>query len=441
MKQFRDRHVQTQTEWEMEMAEEVLSFVRNEIYMDLRFLNVALSALLFKADGTINSFATDGTYLYFSSEQVLRVFQGNPKYLDRAYLHSVLHCIFFHLWIGGSREREQWHLACDIAVEYTIDKMDKPCTKRILSLQRKMLYERLEQEKTAVSAAVIYRVLFEKSPEEIIALQKEFYTDDHRYWPGEEKKSAAGENARKQWNKIARQTKLEKEARGDETKDGEEVFAAQLKAGKNKRNYAEFLRKFAILREELHADMDEFDLNYYSYGLRLYKNMPLIEPLESRETMKIREFVIVVDTSYSTSGELIQKFLEETYTILSQKNSFFENSKIRILQCDNRVRMDEEINNAREMETFLNRFTVMGGGGTDFRPAFAYVNELLEQGVFKNLCGLLYFTDGKGIYPKMRPEYKTAFLFLEDYDETAVPPWAMRLRLEPGDFLRRGNEK
>ena len=35
------------------------------------------------------------------------MFQGNPKYLDRAYLHSVLHCIFFHLWIGGKRDREK----------------------------------------------------------------------------------------------------------------------------------------------------------------------------------------------------------------------------------------------------------------------------------------------------------------------------------------------
>ena len=28
----------------------------------------------------------------------------------------------------------------------------------------------------------------------------------------------------------------------------------------------------------------------------------------------------------------------------------------------------------------MTRLTVIGGGGTDFRPAFAYVNELLEQG-------------------------------------------------------------
>ena len=229
-----------------------------------------------------------------------------------------------------------------------------------------------------------------------------------------------------------------------ETEDGEDILAAQLKAEKSRQSYADFLRKFSVLREELHADPDEFDLNYYTYGLRLYGNMPLIEPVESREVKKIQEFVIVVDTSYSTSGELIHNFLKETYTILTEQNSFFAKSRIRIIQCDDQVRMDEEVKNSRELEQLLNRFTVIGGGGTDFRPAFAYVNELLEQGVLKNLGGLLYFTDGKGIYPKKRPEYKTAFLFLDDYDESAVPSWAMRLRVEQEDILaeetRRNHE-
>ena len=107
MEQFRSKHKQTQSEWEAEMSKKVLEFVRSELYMDLRFLDIALGTLVYRADENIRSFATDGTYLYFSTEQVLRVFQGNPKYLDRAYLHSVLHCIFFHLWIGGKRDREK----------------------------------------------------------------------------------------------------------------------------------------------------------------------------------------------------------------------------------------------------------------------------------------------------------------------------------------------
>ena len=35
----------------------------------------------------------------------------------------------------------------------------------------------------------------------------------------------------------------------------------------------------------------------------------------------------------------------------------------------------------------------------DFRPAFEYVNRMIRQGNFTDSKGLLYFTDGEGIYP------------------------------------------
>ena len=58
----------------------------------------------------------------------------------------------------------------------------------------------------------------------------------------------------------------------------------QIKAGRSRRNYRDFLKKFTMLREEMHCSPDEFDLNFYTYGLRLYGNMPLIEPVETRES-------------------------------------------------------------------------------------------------------------------------------------------------------------
>ena len=60
----------------------------------------------------------------------------------------------------------------------------------------------------------------------------------------------------------------------------------------------------------------------------------------------------------------------------------------------------------------MNHFELRGGGGTDFRPAFEYVNQLCAEKKFSNLRGLLYFTDGMGTYPARRPAYDTAFLFL-----------------------------
>mgnify|MGYP003292115751 CR=1 FL=1 len=438
------QHIQTQEEWEVEMALKVLDYIRHEIYLDLRFLNVALSALNPKSDKAVQTFATDGSYLCFSTEQVLRVFKQNAKYLNRLYLHTILHCIFSHLWImPGNIDRGEyrrfWHLACDIAVEYVIDGMNKPCTKRILSGLRQTTYEKLCAEKGSISAAKIYRMLWEMPEEEIVALEIEFYTDDHRYWPkktdSEAKQQIAMEN-RKKWDKIARQTRMEQERNGDEKEEGERMLASLLTAERSRRSYRDFLQKFSVLREELRQDPDEFDLNYYTYGLRVYGNLPLIEPMESRESKKIREFVIVIDTSYSTSGELVKQFLQETANILNQSNSFFEDSVIRILQCDNSVQCDTVLHTEEELKYFMEQFKLIGGGGTDFRPAFSYVNELRKQGECRNLGGLLYFTDGKGIYPKQKPEYKTAFLFLEEYDDTQVPAWAIRLKLEPEEFCK-----
>ena len=262
----------------------------------------------------------------------------------------------------------------------------------------------------------------------------EFFTDDHRFWPKDPSRSPSAAKAGQSWDKISRRMEQELNLRGDHTASGAEAIKAQIKEGKSRRSYKDFLRKFTVLQEELHCDYDEFDLNYYSYGLRLYKNMPLIEPLESREVTKISEFIIVIDTSYSTNGPLVQKFLQETFQIIQERDSFFHKSQVRIIQCDNQVHSDTVIKDPHDIQALLHNFELIGGGGTDFRPAFSYINTLLENGEFHQLKGVLYFTDGKGIFPAKRPPYETAFLFLGEEEHPDIPAWAMKLVLHEEDL-------
>lgn len=190
-----------------------------------------------------------------------------------------------------------------------------------------------------------------------------------------------------------------------------------------------------MLREEIRLDPEEFDLNFYTYGLSMYGNLPLIEPLESRESKKVEELALVVDTSYSTSGELVRAFLSETYTLLKARENFFHRMNLHLIQADDQVRQDLPIRSEQELVQAMEQFTLRGGGGTDFRPAFAYVDELCASRQFTNLRGLLYFTDGLGTYPARRPAYETAFLFLGDrFDDANVPPWAIKLVLEEDEF-------
>ena len=88
------------------------------------------------------------------------------------------------------------------------------------------------------------------------------------------------------------------------------------------------------------------------------------------------------------------------------------------------------IRDAEQAERLLQTFAIRGGGGTDFRPVFTYVEELRARGELKRLGGLLYFTDGNGIYPKKKPDYPCAFLYMRAYDEEVVPAWAIRRRLD-----------
>ena len=84
----------TQTEWENEMCIKILELIQNELYVDFRYLDVAISALTLMPNETLRSTATDGISLFFPPEQILRVFRFNPLFLNRAVLHSVFHCIF-----------------------------------------------------------------------------------------------------------------------------------------------------------------------------------------------------------------------------------------------------------------------------------------------------------------------------------------------------------
>ena len=209
------------------------------------------------------------------------------------------------------------------------------------------------------------------------------------------------------------QTEMETFA-SEAARDSQSLYEQVKISNRRRYDYRAFLKQFTVLREEMQLDADSFDYVFYHYGMQMYGNMPLIEPLETREVLRIEELVIVIDTSMSCKGELVKHFLEETCSILLQQETYARKFHIRLIQCDERVQHDTLLTSQEELQSYLDDFTVIGQGGTDFRPAFAYVNQLVRAGVFHRLRGLLYFTDGLGIYPVKKPVYETAFLFMKD---------------------------
>ena len=167
----------------------------------------------------------------------------------------------------------------------------------------------------------------------------------------------------------------------------------------------------------------------------------MIEPLETREVKRISDFVIVIDTSMSTSGDLVRQFLSYTYGLLKDSENFFRQINLYILQCDDTVRAEQHIRNTRELAAYMENFTLIGQSATDFRPAFERVEQLKQGGAFHHLRGLLYFTDGLGIYPSKRPSYEAAFVMLSDqgYPER-VPPWGIRVIVDADELEMEGTQ-
>ena len=127
---------------------------RNELYLKMRYLDVALSSLRFGMDGEIGSIGTDGQGLYFHPGWLGGAVPGRTGgMVNRAYLHVVLHCLFGHLYLRGNRDPVFWDLACNIAVESIIDSLSYPCVRRAPSWLRKDVYRRLEKEHEGADSA------------------------------------------------------------------------------------------------------------------------------------------------------------------------------------------------------------------------------------------------------------------------------------------------
>jgi predicted metal-dependent peptidase len=196
-------------------------------------------------------------------------------------------------------------------------------------------------------------------------------------------------------------------------------------------DYRQFLRRFMTSREELMLDVDSFDLIPYDYSRRMYERLVLMEPLEYKEVHKLEELVIAIDTSGSCSGAIVRNFLEETGAIFRERDAFFQKVNIHLLQCDCLIQEHVCITCEANWEEYLNHLEVKGHGDTDFTPVFDLVDRMLEEGAFRNLKGLLYFTDGDGIYPTKQPIYETAFVFLnQELQKGKVPDWAISLTID-----------
>jgi len=465
------------------VCKNILNASKNQLYMSVKYLGMAFDGLRYALSNETNTLGTDGFYLFYSPAFLMEKYQRDSPWINRAYIHMVLHCIFKHPVNMEERDERLWNVSSDIVTEYLIDGFRLRLLKRNMSSLRRMMYDELDENIKVPTAESVYRFLInnDKLFKYLEKIEEEFCIDDHSFWmqyaqvpqnvnndensdnsednedsnddnegdsgnsggDGQEPKSQSKkDNFNEKWRSISEKAETDMETFSrNEGKDAGDMTEFLKVENKKRYNYGEFLRKFTVQREVMQLDLDSYDYIYYTYGLRTYGNMPLIENLEYKEANKVEEFVIVIDTSASCESDLVRRFLEETYSILRDSESFFRKINVHIIQCDSKVQSDDVIVNKAAFEEYMQKFEIKGRGGTDFTAAFDYVNNLCHERKLTQLKGLIYFTDGYGVFPKKMPSYETAFVFVDDsYDDKGVPSWAAEIVLGSEEIYEFGKQ-
>lgn len=446
------------------LSEEIIKTARTQVLARFRFMDLAVFKLIYKEDEKA-TFGTDGKYLYASPKHVAVLFKdhGGLPAVCRMLLHSVFHSVFLHQWVGAVDKRV-WNLSADIASEAMVFSLIG--TEKNFALdgdekKGKVIKEMAAELGAAVTAERLYYYFLKIPGKATKELEELFVMDEHPWYPDSAKSSPVvaiisgglsspgtsgstasvstpgttstsspapmSEEEKEAWEKIAASLAADLESWHKGQGDGAGGLVSALKDLTRERyDYADFLRRFCTLKE-MRGDSQELDRTLYSYGLQMYGNIPLVEQMEYTEKYAIDDIVIAIDSSGSTFGDLAQTFLKKTYNILYDEAFESKKFNLHIIQADAAVQEDVVIRSQEEFRDLIQRFTIKGGGGTDFRPVFEYVDQLCKEGVFTHLKGLIYFTDGYGTFPQ-KPNYQTAFVFVEKSD-AVVPAWAFRLNL------------
>ena len=362
-----------------ELGIRILESSRTELLLSMRFMGSALDSLSYVMDLSTRTVGTDAVNIRFNPTFLMELWLNRPLHLNRLYVHLLLHCIFRHVFTAEDHEdAELFDLCADIAVESVIDSMEYRAVQTTWSDFRQSWYSRLEQDLGVLTAERLYRYFTEQrlSYDDYIRLHNEFTKDDHAFWkrlqeqneegggqdrPEDEQEQSSEKNDKntdpseteESWRSLADRVKVELEASANDFSQEYGSFLRTLRfVQKRRRGYTDFLKRFSVLHEETRIDPDSFDYAYYTFGMEMYGNIPLIEENEYRETKKIRTLVIAIDTSGSCQATLVQRFLNETADILLRQETFFRHAEILLIECDNTVQEEIFFSDPQEMKEY-----------------------------------------------------------------------------------------
>lgn len=397
-------------------VEQKLATARTRLILDKPFLGALVLRLPMVAGDPkwCETTFSDGKKFYYNSDYIDALDTEQTQF---ALSHEALHCALSHFNRRGHRVQHRWDLACDYAVNPLLLNDGLKPTPDAMHLR----------EFDGMTAEEIYPCLHDNDNDNERDLEdKNQSGDKHNEDQQSDENNSGGNNKNEKQNEQQSNDEDNQEESQDTTGIGglaakpigltnqeEDELSLQweqrlagaaqqaLQAGKLEGVMAKMVDHLLqpklpwrmLLARHMTATAKE-DYNYTRPSSR--RGDPAVFPsMRSNET----NIVVAVDNSGSIDEEEIQEFIFEIDAIKSQVRA-----SVTVLICDSKLNSGCPWK-FEAWDTFQLDVKIYGGGGTDFKPVFNWIE---DQDHSPDL--LIYFTDADGSFPEVEPHFPVTWL-------------------------------
>jgi predicted metal-dependent peptidase len=368
-----------------------VSQAKAKLLVEYPYFGTLASRLELVKNDNIGAFLSDGERLEYNDEYLESL---SPSELEFALANGAMHTVLAHKNRKNSRYGWLWQLSTDYAINAMLvqNGLDMPFganyERRFEGLYAEEIYEILKSE-----------------------IKNEEFSDDESDETGfneDEKRQNSHSNSSTQKSSDTNKPQMEVEnsvneellAQMNEKLLQDELQRGELPLGLDRFFDLSFTCKIDW-REELSSAIDRFYRDNYK-TLPPSKKLLYLGTYLPSLTSESLKLTIAIDSSGSVDEVLLNSFMSEVNSIMLHHANY----EIDLLVANAKVQSHEKFY-AGDMliPNGHSACKLKGGGGTDFRAVFEYI----ELHLFETTL-LLYFTDLDGFFPKEEPSYEVLWI-------------------------------
>lgn len=358
-------------------ADKRLAKARTALVLDAPFFGALALRLAMEPDSSIPTACTDGRRIKYNPAFIDGLDDAQVKGL---LAHEVLHCTNGHPWRMGKRDHKKWNTAADLAINPLL-------TEAKFTLPADGL--ECPPEWIGLSAEAIYNRLPDGNQDGNENGNGQPGNGNNQPQPGDQ--PGPGEVEAPGADDADQAGEIEAEWKAAAIQAAKAAAAMGKLPGSLARMVEEIKRPRVNWRAELRRFVQQTARNDYAWRrpAARYMHAGLYLPGLQSETMP--PLVVCVDTSGSIDANTLSAFGAEIQSIMDETRP----EALHVVCCDSRINKTEQ-----HEPGDLIQLSAVGGGGTDFRPPFAWVD---SEGI--QPAALIYLTDLEGPAPAEAPDY------------------------------------